>query len=81
MTKKEAKLTYIPLSSQMRLNIPVKVRSMSIVEDGLFSTSADSDNSQLFSLDQQGLVPVEERANIWFSVTFERDLRMVSYAR
>lgn len=54
---------------------------MSIVKDGLFSTSADSDNSQLFSLDQQGLVPAEERDNIWFSVTFERDLRMVSYAR
>lgn len=73
-------MSYIPLSSQMRLNIPVKVRSMSIVKRGLFSTYADSDNSQLFSLDQQGLVPAEKQDSIWFSLTLERDLQMISYA-
>ena len=54
---------------------------MSIVENGLFSTSTDSDNSRLFSLDYQGVVPTEERNSTWFSLTFERDLRNVSYAR
>ena len=82
---KEAKLAYIPISSQVRQIIPHKISQTNLELQDYDTIMLDSVTlipmTGLFRLTQQTILPYEMYDNTWVSVTIEMDLNMMHYER
>lgn len=81
----EAKLQYIPISSQTRQIIPHKISKTNLELQDYDIIMLDEvtriDMSGLFRLEMQTILPYEEFDNTWVSVTIERNLNVMHYER
>ena len=78
---REARIQYIPVSSQTRQLIPFKMSMSNLyLQDGLEIELGDVTlyhEKGLFMLDSKSLYPYEKKDSVWVSVTLERNLDLM----
>ena len=80
---KEARILYIPVSSQVRELIPFRVSVADLYLQDQMHIALDEltldVKTGLFKIEQITTYPYEKRDNVWISVTLERNLSMTEY--
>ena len=81
----EARIKYIPISSQVRQLIPFRVNVADLYLQDNLNIELDEltldVRKGLFKLEQITTYPYEKKDNVWISVTVERNLAMTEFER
>lgn len=82
---KEARILYIPISSQIRQLIPLQVNVADLYLQDYMSMELNEltldVKKDLFNIERQIILPYEKHDDVWVSVSLERNLALTEFSR